>query len=196
MAFVACICMYACISISIPIDIDIYRYLYLYLYLYYACENEIREVPNGGARNCASATPPPPVHRLLFSLSASPPHDEPVQVHDPERQKQIGLIKEQHTLTCTATHTWTAAVADGLRAAQPLAEQAANDEDELHLLFVSTFAAWAEQLGLNVGAPTYGAAGPYLKVARSTPCFVRLLAATGPASCHGRCSHCSVMIGI
>ena len=136
---------------------------------------------------------PPPVHRLLFSLSASPPHDEPVQVHDPERQKQIGLIKEQHTLTCTATHTWPAAVADGLRAAQPLAEQAAEDEDELHLLFESTFAARAEQLGLNVGAPTYGAAGPYLKVARSTPCFVRLLAATGAASCHGRCARTAAL---
>ena len=101
----------------------------------------------------------------------------------------------KHTLTCTATHTWAAAVADGLRAAQPLAEQAAKDEDKLNL-FVTSVVARAKELRLRVGAPTYAAAGHYLKVARSAPCFVRLLAATGPASCHGRCSHCSVMIGI
>ena len=101
----------------------------------------------------------------------------------------------KHTLTCTATHTWAAAVADGLRAAQPLAEQAAKDEDKLSL-FVTNVVARAEELRLRVGAPTYAAAGHYLKVARSAPCFVRLLAATGPASCHGRCLHCSVMIGI
>jgi hypothetical protein len=68
------------------------------------------------------------------------------------------------------------------------------DDDELNLLFVKTFAARAEQLGLKVGARTCATAQHYLEVARSTPCFVRLLAATGPPSRHGRCSHCSVMI--
>jgi hypothetical protein len=77
--------------------------------------------------------------------------------------------------------------------AQPLAEQAANDEGKLSL-FATTFVARTEELELNVGAPTYAAAQHYLEVARSTPCFVRLLAATGPPSRHGRCSHCSVMI--
>ena len=100
---------------------------------------------------------------------------------------------------------WTAAVTDWRRAVQQLAEPSAplasylaatTDDDKLNLLFVKTFAARAEQLGLKVGARTCATAQHYLEVARSTPCFVRLLAATGPASRHGRCSHCSVMIGI
>jgi hypothetical protein len=101
-----------------------------------------------------------------------------------------------HSLTRTAAHTRTAAVADGLRAPQPLAEpsapealtQAAREEFNKKLDFVTDFEMRAEQLRLNVDEPIYDIAERYLKVARSSPCFVRLLAATGPALCHGRCA--------
>ena len=101
-----------------------------------------------------------------------------------------------HSLTRTAAHTRTAAVADGLRAPQPLAEpsapealpQAAREEFKKKLDFVTDFETRAEQLRLNVDEPIYDIAERYLKVARSSPCFVRLLAATGPALCHGRCA--------
>ena len=79
---------------------------------------------------------------------------------------------------------------------RPRLTQAAREEDKKKLHFATHFGMQAEALGLNVDEPTYDIAELYLKVARSSPCFVRLLAATGPASRHGRCSHCSVIMGI
>ena len=101
-----------------------------------------------------------------------------------------------HTLTRTAAHTRTAAVADGRRAPQPLAEpsapealtQAAREEVKKKLDFVTDFETRAKAFGWNVDERIYAIAERYLKVARSSPCLVRLLAATGPASCHGRCA--------
>ena len=75
-----------------------------------------------------------------------------------------------------------------LSASQASFLAATTEDDELNLRFVKTFAARAEQLGLKLGARTCATAQHYLEVARSTPCFVRLLAATGPPSRHGRCA--------
>ena len=77
---------------------------------------------------------------------------------------------------------------------RPRLTQATHEEDKLR--FVTAVCEKAEELGLTFDVPTSATAEHYLQVARSTPCFVRLLAATGPASRHGRCSHCSVIMGI
>ena len=71
---------------------------------------------------------------------------------------------------------------------RPRLTQAAREEFNKKLDFVTDFEMRAEQLRLNVDEPIYDIAERYLKVARSSPCFVRLLAATGPALCHGRCA--------
>ena len=79
---------------------------------------------------------------------------------------------------------------------RPRLTQAASEEVQLKLHFVNTFVEKARELGLSFDVPTSAAAAHYLEVARSTPCFMHLLDATSPASRHGRCSHCSVMMGI
>ena len=73
---------------------------------------------------------------------------------------------------------------------RPRLTQATQKKDNLKRLFVAAFTMRAKTLGWNVDddEPTYDIAWHYLTVARSTPCFVRLLAATGPASRHGRCA--------
>ena len=71
---------------------------------------------------------------------------------------------------------------------RPRLTQDAREEVKKKLLFATSFGMQAEASGWNVAEPTYDLAEFYLKVARSSPCFVSLRAATGPASCHGRCA--------
>ena len=71
---------------------------------------------------------------------------------------------------------------------RPRLTQAAKEEFRLKRLFVAAFTMRAENLGWNVDEAIHDIARRYLTVARSTPCFVRMLAATGPASRHGRCA--------
>ena len=71
---------------------------------------------------------------------------------------------------------------------RPRLTQAARDEFRKKLHFATKFEMRAEPLRLKVDERIYDIAELYLKVARSSPCFVRLLAATGPALCHGRCA--------
>jgi hypothetical protein len=71
---------------------------------------------------------------------------------------------------------------------RPRLTQAAREEFKKKLDFVTDFETRAKAFGWNVDERIYAIAKLYLKVARSSPCLVRLLAATGPASCHGRCA--------
>ena len=71
---------------------------------------------------------------------------------------------------------------------RPRLTQAAREKVKKKLDFVTDFETRAKALGWNVDERIYDIAERYLKVARSSPCFVRLLAATGPALCHGRCA--------
>ena len=77
---------------------------------------------------------------------------------------------------------------------RPRLTQAAREEVQKKLHFATKFGMKAEASGWNVDeAIIYDIAEHYLKVARSSPCFVRLLAATGPASCHGRCARTAAL---